>query len=220
MQYIHVCRIYFFGFKILNFFLSLQNSLSHNKVSDCSGTGTCISGTIGDFSSESNICCTVGFVRGHTQSGVTCPSTWRTSQIHSTRRTSRKLHRPSSFQSPTHRVSSQSLFFCSSCICSSIPLFIYLFNINSDNRYRTLTWQSDWGVTKPPTAASNHDTVTLHFTVCHHSSHQLCTSFFGVTTLCLKKRCYFCFFNNLVKHWSVLIIFGMRKYETTWCKWL
>ena len=48
----------------------------------------------------------VAFVRGRTLSGVTCPSTSLTSQIRSTRKTARSLSQLS-FQSQTHRVSSQ-----------------------------------------------------------------------------------------------------------------
>jgi len=35
-----------------------------------------------------------------------------------------------------------------------------------------------------------------------------------------KKTCHFCFLNSSVKHWAILIIFGVRHQEETWCKWL
>jgi len=35
------------------------------------------------------------------------------------------------------------------------------------------------------------------------------------TTTCLKKLCQFYFFNNSVKHWPMLIIFGMQHHEET-----
>jgi len=32
---------------------------------------------------------------------------------------------------------------------------------------------------------------------------------------CLRQMCHFDFFNNSVKHWLILIIFGIRYYEET-----
>jgi len=37
---------------------------------------------------------------------------------------------------------------------------------------------------------------------------------------CLRQMCHFDFFNNSVKHWLILIIFGIRYYEETWCRCL
>ena len=70
-------------------------------------------------------------MRERTLSGVTCPSTSPTSQTRSTRRITRSLS-PSSFQSPTHRVSSQSLtlsrvLWSSVSISVSGALEVYLY---------------------------------------------------------------------------------------------
>jgi len=35
-----------------------------------------------------------------------------------------------------------------------------------------------------------------------------------------KKWCHFYFLRIFVKHWPILVIFGMRHQEETWCKWL
>jgi len=45
--------------------------------------------------------------------------------------------------------------------------------------------------------------------------------FVAIFRPCLnKKMCHFCFLNNSMQHWPILVIFGTQHQEETWCKWL
>jgi len=64
---------------------------------------------------------------------------------------------------------------------------------------------------------ANTNTARQHSsTFC--KSHILFTVWTVLYTPCSKKGSHFYFLNSFVRHWPILIIFGMQHHEEIWCK--